>query len=41
MVNNKLMVCIYLVASMVIPCMVGNYKLKYKLTYAVGCECGL
>ena len=24
---------------MVIPCRVDNYKLKCKLTYAVGCKC--
>ena len=40
-VSSKPVIYIYEVAPMVIPCRVGNYKLKGKLTYAVGCKCGL
>ena len=39
--NNKPVIYIYYVASMVIPWKVDNYKLKSKLAYAVVCKCGL
>ena len=41
MVNSKPVIYIYFAAPMVIPCRVRNYKLKCKLTYAVGCKFGL
>ena len=40
-VSSKPVIYIYKVTSMVISCRVGNYKLKCKLTYAVGCRCEL
>ena len=40
-VSSKPVIYTCLVASMVIPCRVGSYKLKCKLTYAVGSKCGL
>ena len=36
MVSSKAVIYTYYVASMVIPCRVGNYKLKCKLTYVEG-----
>ena len=41
MVNSKPVIYIYQVVSMVSPCRVDDSKLKCKLTYAVGCKCGL
>ena len=41
MISSKPVIYIYEGASMVIPCRVGDYKLKCKLTYAVGSKCGL
>ena len=40
-VSSKPVIYIYQVASVVIPYRMDNYKLKCRLTYAVGYKCGL
>ena len=37
-VSSEHVIYIYLVAYMVIPCRVENYRVKCRLTYAVGCK---